>query len=119
MGSCDCDVPIAKQKRFTLQSPAGTPDATGHVDYSVDANWTTVSTTLWGAFKSRGGSEIQTQNQPQGVIHHTIEFPYSTTAASIIPKWRLKLGTRVLNITAAYSVDEGDEVIRVEATEKK
>jgi head-tail adaptor len=119
MASCDCGIPIANQKRFTLQRPAGTADATGHVDLSVNANWTNVSTTLWGAFTTKGGSEIQTQNQAQGVVHHTIEFPYSSTADSIIPKWRLKLGSRLLNITSAVNVNEGDEVIRVEATEKK
>lgn len=119
MGSCDCGIPISRQKRFTLQSPSGSADATGHVDLSVDANWTNVSTTLWGAFTSKGGSEGQTLNQTQGVVNHTIDFPYSTTAASILPKWRLKMGTRVFNITAAYNVDEADELIRVEATEKK
>ena len=116
---CQCDAPMTRQKRFTLQRPAGTADATGHVDLSDDANWSNVSTSLWGSFTSKGGSEVQTPQQTQGKVLCGIDFPYSTTAASIIPKWRLKMGSRVFNITCAENVNEANHTIHVEAIEKK
>jgi head-tail adaptor len=37
----------------------------------------------------------------------------------ILPTWRLRMGCRVFNVTAAYDKDERRQTVYVEATEVK
>lgn len=108
---------IASQQRFTLQSPAGTPGASGHVDLSDDDNWTTVSSLLWGKFVTTTGREAQGLQQVEGQRNHKLEFAYQSTLVDVTPKSRLKLGSRVLNITAIYDPDGSRKKIHVDCTE--
>jgi SPP1 family predicted phage head-tail adaptor len=113
-GGCD---DIASQHRFTLESPAGTPGPSGHVDLSVASNWATVSDRLWGKFLSNSGKEGQGLQQVEGQRNHKIEFAYQSSLINVTSKSRLRLGTRIFNIASIVDVNEARQLIHVDCTE--
>lgn len=109
---------VMSQKRFTLEKPAVTgAGPSGHVDLSVAANWTKVSDQLWGTFVTVTGSESQGAQITQGQRQHTIEFPWNSVLMAATSKYRLRIGTRVFNITSLVDVHERGQVIQVTAIE--
>lgn len=115
---CDCDSIGQRNRRLAIERPKTTPDNAGHVDLSQDSNWTEVGK-RWASMTTRGGRESRVFDQVQAEVSHLIGLPYDSLTKTIIPKWRLKMGTRRFNITAAYDVDEERRTIRVEATEAR
>lgn len=118
MSKCGCDGAGSFDRRVVIERPNTTGDAAGHVDLSDDSNWTEVGK-RWAAFVTRGGREARVFDQVQAETSHIIELQSDSLTRTIIPKWRLKLGTRKFNISAAYDVDENRKRVRVEATEAK
>lgn len=118
MGTCGCGGIGSRNRRIAIERPSTTPDAAGHVDLADDANWDEVGK-CWSAMTTRGGREARVFDQVQADVSHIIEMPYNSLTKTIVPKWRLKMGTRRFNITAAYDVDEQHRTIRIEATEAK
>lgn len=108
---CEC----SGEKRYyslTVQSPAS-----GEVDLTDDANWTTQGT-IKAAFVSKGGSEHIQANQVEGVRSHTLETASTNFARTILPRWRLVYGSRIIQITAAYDVNEERRMVHIQGTEK-
>ena len=120
MTQCCTGGDLLAQKRVTLQkpNPTATPDASGHVDLSQDVNWTTVKA-VYGTPKTRGGRENFLFNQVQAEVSSIWDFKYSGVTKQIEPTWRLALGTRRLNISAVFDVDERREIIRCYCIEGK
>lgn len=118
MTKCTCDEIGSRQHRVTIERPKTTQDGAGHVDLTQDSNWLEAGK-RWSSMATRGGRESRVFDQVQAEVSHIIEVPYDSLTKTIVPKWRLKMGTRRLNITAAYDVDEQHRTIRVEAIEAK
>lgn len=113
---CECKSLTHLNRRVTVQRPTEDAGDDGHTDLKDDANWENVGV-LWGAFKTRGGREAQVFDQVEATVSHLIDFRYGTTSRSIIPKWRLKMGTRIFNVVSSVDVDEAHKTIQVSATE--
>lgn len=120
MESQICDSCNGEAKRWwtlTVQSPAGTPGADGQVDLTDSTNWTTEGS-IRANFVSKGGREFVQANQVQADNSTTIETRSTNFTRSILPKWRLLFGSRVIEITSAYDVDEARKTVRIHGTEK-
>lgn len=116
---CACPANAPRMaSRLTIQKPSTTPDSAGHVDLSQDSNWIDVGSRSCNIL-TRGGRESRVFDQVQADVSMIVEMNRDSLTKTIIPKWRLKLGTRRFNITAAYDVDEQHRTIRIEATEAK
>lgn len=113
---CKTEERVRYRHRVTVQKPKTTQDGAGHVNLTEDANWTNAGT--WQVrFITRGGRESRVFDQVQAETTHIVEGHSTPFTRTIIPKWRLKFGTRVLNITAAYDVNEERGKVRCECTE--
>lgn len=110
---------ILTQRRLLLQkpNPASTPDANGHIDYAIDANWTNVGY-AWGTPKNRGGKEAYLFDQVQSDVSSIWDFKYSGLTKQIQSTWRLKLGQRFIEIAAVFDVDEARKTIRCLCVER-
>lgn len=115
---CGCDHAGERNRRVTVESPSGTADAAGHVDLTIDSSWTDEGQ-RWAKVITRGGSESRVFNQVQAETTHIVEMNSDGLTRTIIPKWRLKLGNRNLNITAAYDVDDQRQTVRCECIEAR
>jgi head-tail adaptor len=113
-----CQCPTRLKHRVTIERPGTTKDAAGHVNLALDSNWTEVGK-RWAAFVTRGGRESRVFDQMQAETSHIIELQSDSVTRTIVPKWRLKMGTRKFNINAAYDVDENRKRVRVEVTEAR
>jgi head-tail adaptor len=110
---CECGGDANKRWwSLTVQSPAA-----GQVDLTDDANWTTQGT-IKAAFTSKGGSEYMQANQVEGVRSHVLETASTNFTRGILPNWRLVFGSRIIQITAAYDVDEGRMKVNIHGTER-
>lgn len=110
------DMPVMRS-RVTVQRPGGTPDAAGHVDLSSDSNWSAAGSRSCKV-TTRGGSEGYRFNQVQADISHIVEMRSDSLTRSIHPKWRLVLSGRVLDIRAAFDVDEAKQIVRCDCVEQ-
>lgn len=117
MACDDCKtMPPRYPHTLTVEMPGTIRDAAGQVDLTDDANWTTAGR-IKGRFITKGGSEWYSFKQTQATTTAFIETPWTTISRSIEPSWRLKMGGRVFDITAAYRVDEVGKIVRIEVTE--
>lgn len=112
-----CDT-IGSQKRVTIQRPktSATPDAAGHINFNTSSNWSDAGK-RWATIKTRGGSENYLFNHIQSDVSFLVDLPYDSLTVTIGPSWRILIGTRELDISAAYNVDEANEKIRCECKE--
>ena len=112
----DCDARPRYPKWLTIEKPSATKDAAGHVDLSVDSNWSQIHK-IKGRFITKGGREGRIFDQVHADVTHVIETRSTAFSRTLIPKWRLKMDGRKFNIAAAYDVDEARKIVRIEAIE--
>jgi SPP1 family predicted phage head-tail adaptor len=117
--SCGCDSQSSgRYYTLTVQSPAGTAGADGHIDYTSDANWTDEGT-IRAKFTSRAGREFVSAKQVRADQGSMLETVSTNFTRGILPKWRLKLDTRRFEILAAYDVNEERRIVQIEVKETK
>lgn len=115
--ACDCQTETPRYPHILIiEQPSGTADAAGHIDLTSDSNWIQVGR-IKGRFITKGGRESFVFRQVQAETTHVIEVASTPLSRSIVPKWRLRIGTEKYNVTAAYDVDRMRKAVRVEATE--
>lgn len=116
-----CNGGVTNQRRVTLQrvNESNTADAAGHTDYDNNASWLDVCG-RWAKIKTRGGKEFFLFRQVNAEVSHIVDFDYDSKTKDIKPSWRIRYGDqpRLLNIKAAYDVDEAHKTIRCECTEE-
>lgn len=107
-----------RDKRLTLQAPNtnATPDAAGHVDLTLDSNWTTLGK-RWAAVVTKAGRESHQANQAQADHAVTCVFASDNLTRSIAPEWRILLGPRKLQIVSAVDENCARRRVVVDAVE--
>jgi head-tail adaptor len=103
---------------LTVQSPAGTAGDDGQVDLTSDDNWTTEGS-IKAYFVSKGGREFISGQQVGADVSHVLETTSTNFTRSIEPSWRLVFGTRVLQITSAFDINEERRMVQIHTMEKK
>lgn len=114
-----CVCPERLDRSGIVQKPGTTPDAAGHVDLSQASNWSAAGTRRF-RFLRHGGREGRVFDQVQADTTHVLEMQLDSLTKTMLPKWRIKYGTSLLNITAVYeSPDYPKRRLYVEATEAR
>lgn len=102
-----------RNTRVELQQNSPTTNDDGQ----TVASWTTKHK-RWVAIIPRGGGEKWLFEQVRAEIDHVIHAEFDSTLASIVPAtWRIKLGTRLMNIDAIFDPDGTRKTLRIFATE--
>jgi SPP1 family predicted phage head-tail adaptor len=114
----DCTQKPRYRYTLTLQSITGTAGADGQIDSTNDSNWTTTGT-IQANFMSKGGREFVQAQRVQADVNLVAETPSNNFSRSITPAMRIIFESRVLQITAAYDVDEMRETVRIHLMEAK
>jgi head-tail adaptor len=114
----DCQQKPRYRYTLTLQSITGTADSYGQIDLTDDDNWTNLGTIL-ANFMSKGGREFTQAQRVQADVSMLAETPSNNFSRSITPAMRIIYKSRVLQITAAYDVDEQRETVRIHLMEAK
>ena len=92
------------------ESPVAEADNVGHVDLSIDANWTKFISTR-ARVMTVGGREFQRAQQTRADLSTLLRIRYSTRAAQITSKMRVIHKQRQLNILSVFDVnDAGIEI---------
>lgn len=104
---------------MTIEEPGGTPDAAGHVDLTLDANWDR-SGRIKVRFITKGGREGRIFDQVQAEVTHVVETRATAFSRRILPAWRGRFDGRKFNITAAFNVNEERRgIVQLHLTEAK
>ena len=111
--------PIAQYRHLTsLQKPETTgADSFNTINESDDAKWDTVAHRR-AHIQPAGGREFFSGQQLQADVTHIVRYRQDSETEQIDPTYRIKFGTRYLNVVRAYSVDERGREIEVQAIEK-
>lgn len=111
---------------LSVEKPRPVTEANGQVNLSKDSNWVHAwltrarfMTPNRPSFTTASGSEVQVGNQQIAVQPVVIMVPYSSPSRIPLPSYRLRLGTRVFNITRAFRVNECEDEIQIEAIEQR
>jgi head-tail adaptor len=116
---CECGGDANKRWwSLTVQSPAGTAGADGHVDLKSSANWTTEGT-IKANFVTKGGREFISGQKVAADVSHVLETVSTNFTRAIEPEWRLVFGTRIFQITAAFDMNEAREIVQIHVMEQK
>lgn len=109
---------------LSVEKPRATTEPNGQVNLSKDSNWVHAwlirarfLTPNRPTFTSAAGSEDQVGNQQIAIQPVVIMARYSSPSRMPLPSYRLRLGTRVFNITRAFRVNESEDEIHIEAIE--
>ena len=108
-------------RRVTIQRIELNPetDEHGEVDLTDPANWKTY-VVRWSNIKTKGGREWWKVDTINSEVVAVIQVPYDRLTQNIDSEMRIKLGgNRIINIVAAYDVDEMHEVIEMQCKEPK
>lgn len=111
---CGCVRPY----KMTIEKPSTTQDGAGHVDLTVDSNWTFVAKRSV-SFKTQFGQENQVYDQNQADTTVTIEMNSDSTTRAIKPSWRGRVGNRKFNFVSVMDVNEMKQVVQIQAREIK
>ena len=116
-------MPGRYDKRLTVERPlttAAVTDDSGQIDLEDDDNWEVVGD-IKGKFLTRGGDESRLFRQVVATTDTIIKTPKTARSMAITadPTYRLRMGSRVFNVTAAYRIDETGRVVQIEATERR
>jgi head-tail adaptor len=110
---------------LVLQRPATNPteEASGQIDWGNDDNWTVVGR-IRARFKSGPGGESSKADTMQMRQMHAIQTwtlftPATGSTRSMDPTWRLLFGTRQLNITSSFVIDETGHEVQISVTERR
>lgn len=98
-----------RDKRITVQKPATTTDANGQ---AVISGWTDVAT-VWASIRPISGREKLRAGAVGSTLTHTVCVLYQSKLMPplTVSAWRVKYGTRIFNIVAAFSPNEAREEI--------
>ena len=121
-GACR-EIPKRYNKTLTVEQPITTAAATddsGQIDQEDEDNWLVVGT-IKGRFITKGGGEARVYKQVLATTDTVIMTPKTTLSMAIAadPTYRLKMGTRIFNVTAAYRINESGREVQIEATERR
>lgn len=117
----DCKTMPAKMTHtLTVERPGTTQDAAGQLNLGSDASWVNVGR-IRARFVSTNGTEsfALSPTQAEGENAFVIEATATAIAKSLQPSWRLRLGSRKLEITSAYLVGETGKLMRIGAVERR
>ena len=115
-GNCKSG-PGSYPKLVTIQKPKTTgQDAAGHIDLSDDSNWEDVSKAYCKVLP-QSGKEFYRAQKTEANITHVLETQYSTNTAAIDPSYRIRLGTRSLNVVSAINEEEMNKTILISCIE--
>ena len=95
----------------TIQKPRGIG-----LDETDDANWDDVVSRLAEVLPT-GGREFFSGEQLQAEVTHLVRYRQDSKTEQIVPRWRVKHGSRYLNVVRAYSVNERGREIEVQCIE--
>lgn len=109
---------LPKQKRVGIQRINGTADAAGHIDLTSDDSWTTVGK-RWAQIITRGGKENYRFNEVKADVVALVEMRSDSLTRSVTSRDRLTLGSRILDIDAAYDMNEAREKVVCHVVESK
>src|SRR5687768_5420357 len=93
---CGCEG-AKRYYTLTVQSPAGTAGADGHVDLTSSSNWTT-QVTIKANFFSKGGREFVSGQKVQADVSHLLDTASTNFSRAIEPEWRLTMDSRIFHI---------------------
>ena len=94
-----------------------TPDAGGQVDWTLDSNWR-IACHRWCEIVPKGSREFLRLYQVTDEITHGVKFRYDQESRKFKTSWRVKIGTRVLNIAGpGIDPDERHEYLIFPAIE--
>ena len=100
--------------KVVIQAKGTNPDATGH----KVPNWDGDTFERSAAVITRGGAENRRFDQLRAEVSHIVYLVYDSRTRGITPAdFRLKLGDRVLNIGAAFDIDQAHAEIELHCTE--
>ena len=102
-----------KNRRVSFERPYETPDAVGDVDKA----WLPVAT-VWASVEPLRGEERYQAQQIQATADHRIRVRWSTTLATLTPKHRAKLGTRIFEIVSVADLTTDHRELELLATER-
>ena len=107
-------------RRVTVEQVESNPETDDHgeVDLSDDGNWVTYAV-RYADIRTKGGREWWKSDKIHAEVTHVIRIPYDRLTQKIDSKMRIRLGDRIINIVAAYDVDERHEVIEMQCKEPK
>lgn len=101
-------------RRVTIQRRSATLD-----DYGQESSgWTDIAT-VWADVRPVGGREKMRAMAVESTLTHTVMVRYRTDLLPVIDAdaWRIRYGSRVLQITAAMDMDDERKYIIFECTE--
>jgi SPP1 family predicted phage head-tail adaptor len=96
--------------RLTLEAPSRTSDGGG----GASVTWGTVAT-VWASVRPTGGGEGYALDRVAGRVTHEIVLRYR---AGVTPEMRLRDGTRVFEIRAAFGPDQRRRWLKCLAEER-
>lgn len=102
-------------RRVTIERRAAGVSEYGH---PADDAWEVLAT-VWANIKPIGGRERMRGESLESTLTHTVGIRYNAALAqpTLADAWRIKYGERLLNITAARTIDEGRHWIIFDCTE--
>jgi SPP1 family predicted phage head-tail adaptor len=72
----------------------------------------------WAEIVPRAGREARRFDQVRAEVDHIIRMLHTSLSSQIKPAdWRVKFGTRVFNIGAAFTVKEQQAIVELQCTE--
>lgn len=117
MGTCLCANDLNRYVTIQRLNPAATPDAGGHINETIDANWMNVGTE-WCQIITQGSREFVVGQQLDQQITHQVSMRFSPSATKYTTKFRLTFEGRILNFAGPpQNVDEKDKWLRFPAFE--
>jgi len=99
--------------KITIERPAGTADAYGHLDLTSDANWTAVCQS-YAMVTSKGGREFWKVQQVNADVTHVWKCPWTKTLNATTPDMRLKHEGLYYEILSVIDIDLAHEQIEIQ-----
>ena len=103
----------AYSHRITIERPAGTADAYGHLDLTADSNWTEYCQS-YAMVTSKGGREFWKVQQVNADVSHVWKCPWSRTMAAATPDMRLIHEGLTYEILSVIDIDLAHEQIEIQ-----
>ena len=104
-------------QKITIQRLAGTPDAAGHVDGQIDANWT-VYAGSWAAVETRGGREFWKIQQVNADVDSVWYLPWSPALDKTTPDMRIQHEGKVYEILSVQNLNLENREIEIQTRRK-
>jgi SPP1 family predicted phage head-tail adaptor len=103
------------RKRVTYQTPVFAVDSYGDKKKGPPS-WATAGT-FWAAVRPASGRELQNATQTKALVYSVVELRYQPSL-TFSPDGRFLYGSRTLEITCVFDVDEGQRTLKVLCSEK-